>query len=889
MTRFVFSFCCTFFFFGAVLAQTNQPIYKNPKYSIDERVEDLLKRMTPEEKFWQCFMIPGDVSELAAGKYKHGIFGLQVSAGSQQEGAAGQLLQYNTTEGLQILGEKINRLQKHFVENTRLGIPMLPFDEALHGLIRKGATAFPQSIAFAASFDTSLVKELANAIALETKSVGIRQILSPVINLANDVRWGRVEETYGEDPFLTTMVGNSFMKMFEQNNVITTPKHFVANVGEGGRDSYPIHWSERYLEETHLVPFKYAFQKTGSRSVMTAYNLLNGRPATASKWLLQQKLKDEWDFKGFIISDASAVGGPTVLHMTAKDYEDASAQAMNAGLDVIFQTEYKHYELFSPPFYDGRISNERIDDAVRRVLRAKFELGLFEQPYIDLSQIISKEQLKKHAAIAEKMAMSSMVLLKNEKNILPIKNQHKNILLVGEEAVLGHLGGYAGPGNDVVTIVDGMQKHPNSKSLNVQYQPGISKNDQNWEIIPPSYLTTKNEKGLMGYYFNNPDLKGNPIASRIDEQINFGWSLYPPIPEKQKRDFYSVRWEGMLKAPQSGVYQIALKGNQGYRLYINDTLKVDQWNRHSYSLDPVAIQFTQDQLYKLKIEFREMTGNAFIQLLWDLPRQKSIEAYHKALAAVEKNDLIIVAAGIKEGEFNDRALLSLEGNQVDFIKAAAQLGKPIVVLLVGGSAITMSDWMNDVSSILQVWYPGEQGGNAIAKILFGDESPSGKLPITFPIHEAQLPLTYNHQPTGRADYYGNFSGEPLFEFGYGLTYSNFEWQDLKTDKSIYSTKDTIIVTCSIQNIGKYPASEVTQLYVHDQVASVARPVIELKGFQKTRLSVGEKRVLQFKLPVSELSLLNENNKWVVEPGEFRIMIGNSSKHLPLKMNITVNE
>ncbi|MGO4709910.1 glycoside hydrolase family 3 protein, partial [Chryseobacterium sp. 2TAF14] len=359
-----------------------KPLYKDPKQPVEARVQDLLKRMTPEEKFWQCFMIPGDLDNVPKDQYAHGIFGLKVSAGNQGGGVAGQLLQYNANESAEKLAKKINAIQKYFVEESRLGIPIIPFDEALHGLMREGATAFPQAIGLSATFNPELMKEVSTEIATESKLRGIRQILTPVVNLVNDIRWGRTEETYGEDPFLTSVMGVNFVSSFENMGIITTPKHFLANVGEGGRDSYPIHWSKRYLEETHLIPFQKAFNQGKSRSVMTSYNLLDGRPSTANHWLLTEKLKKEWNFKGFVISDASAVGGANVLHFTAKDYDDASAQAINAGLDVIFQTEYQHYKLFIPPFLDGRISKKRIDDAVARVLRAKFELGLFENPYV---------------------------------------------------------------------------------------------------------------------------------------------------------------------------------------------------------------------------------------------------------------------------------------------------------------------------------------------------------------------------------------------------------------------------------------------------------------------------------------------------------------------------
>ena len=359
----------------------NTPKYKNPKLPIDERVQDLLSRMTVEEKFWQMFMIPGDLSD-GAGNYKNGIFGFQVSAKGSSD-ASNQILDYSAASNAKETVKLINKIQKYFVEKTRLGIPIIAFDEALHGLVRDGATAFPQSISLAATFDPGLMKRVSTAIALESKSRGIRQILSPVVNLASDVRWGRVEETYGEDPFLSSKMGVAYVSSFEERGVITTPKHFLANSGDGGRDSYPIDYNERYLEEYQFPPFRACFNEGGSRSVMTSYNTINGSPCTANDWLLNKKLKGEMNFKGFIISDANAVGGGNVLHYTAKDYPESSANAINNGLDVIFQTAYDHYKLFQPPFLDGRIDMKNIDEAVTRVLRLKFELGLFENPYAD--------------------------------------------------------------------------------------------------------------------------------------------------------------------------------------------------------------------------------------------------------------------------------------------------------------------------------------------------------------------------------------------------------------------------------------------------------------------------------------------------------------------------
>ncbi|MGY0035383.1 glycoside hydrolase family 3 protein [Pedobacter sp. NJ-S-72] len=437
--------------------KTSVALYKNPAAPIEKRVSDLLSRMTPEEKFWQLFMIPGDLDGVDKNRYKNGIFGLQVSAVSQGGGGAGQMLSYNTKENAYTLAKKINAIQRYFVKETRLGIPIIAFDEALHGLVRQGATAFPQSIGLAASFNTEMMGQVAGAIAQETKVRGIRDILTPVINIASDVRWGRTEETYGEDPFLSSVMGLAFVRAFENQNIITTPKHFVANVGDGGRDSYPVHYDERLLEEIYFPPFKATIQQGKSRSLMTAYNTLNGTPATSNAYLLTQKLKNEWGFKGFVISDAGAVGGANVLHYTAANYADATSQAIIAGLDVIFQTEYEHYKLFIPPFLNGSIPQKRIDDAVSRVLRAKFELGLFEKPYVSEEDAQVALNDKSNKGIAKQAALESFVLLKNETSVLPLKNV-KNILVVGEDAIESRLGGYSGTGNGKVNIVEGLKK-----------------------------------------------------------------------------------------------------------------------------------------------------------------------------------------------------------------------------------------------------------------------------------------------------------------------------------------------------------------------------------------------------------------------------------------------
>lgn len=864
--------------------------YKNPDLPIEERVDDLLPRMTLEEKFWQLFMIPGDLSD-GKERYKHGIFGFQVATKGKSGNEAEQLLDYSgggTAEQTALL---INEIQKYFVEETRLGIPIIAFDEALHGLVREGATAFPQSIALAATWDTLLVANVGKAITMETKTRGIRQILSPVLNIARDVRWGRTEETYGEDPFLTTQMGVSFISQFEKAGVLTTPKHFVANVGDGGRDSYPIHFNERLMEEIYFPAFKASFQKANAWSVMTSYNSFDGRQCTANDWLLNQKLKKEWGFDGFVISDAGATGGANVLHFTAKDYAESTQQAIEDGLDVIFQTSYDHYTLFYEAFEKGMINEEAIDEAVRRVLRAKFKLGLFENPYVDPEEASKWNGTKANRELAKKASLESMVLLKNDDQTLPLSKAVKSVAVIGTDAEEARLGGYSGPGNKPVSILEGL-KTKLGENVAINYAAGPGRESTNYVTIPKEqlyhYEGGEQKTGLQAEYFNNITLEGEPALTRIDPVIDFRWTLFSPDQEKINYDFYSARWTGKLKAPETGTFKIGVKGNDGYRVYINGELVVDNWTKQTVRTIAQDYRFEKGKEYDLKVEFFETVGNVWFKLLWDVGVENDWkQQIQQAVATAQKSDVAIVTVGIEEGEFRDRAYLSLPGHQEELIQSVAKTGKPMVVVLVGGSAITMDRWIDDVPSILDVWYPGDAGGDAIADVLFGDYNPAGRLPITFPVHEAQLPLYYNHKPTGRGDDYINLTGKPLFPFGYGLSYTTFSYEDIQIDAPSISKDQTTTVRFKVTNTGEFDGDEVVQLYLRDILASVARPIMELKGFQRVHLKKGETKELSFEITPEMLTMLNEGMDRVVEPGDFRIMIGSSSNDIRLRAILTV--
>ena len=859
-------------------ASPQRAAYRDPSLPVDARVQDLLARMTLEEKFWQLFMIPGDLDD-PAHDYSKGIFGLQIAAAPRG--------QPPTARGH---AERINAIQRYFVERTRLGIPIIPFEEALHGLAAEGATVFPQAIALAATWDARLVGRVAAASARETRSRGIRQVLSPVINIADDVRWGRVEETYGEDPHLSSVMGQAFIEAFERAGVVTTPKHFLANVGEGGRDSYPIDHSERILTERYLPPFDVAIRKAGARSVMTSYNSIDGRPATQNPRLLNGILKREWGFNGFIISDAAATGGATVLHHTEPNTPVAAQHAFEAGLDVVFQSSYGQQRPYLDAFQRGLIRPEIIDAAVARVLRAKFELGLFENPYVDADAAAIANGHAEHLALARDAARASVVLLRNERKTLPLAKTLRSIAVIGADATEARLGGYSGPGVKKISILDGLRSKLGA-GARVEHAPGPGRATREFVTVPTEFLRLPDRlasaSGLHGEYFDNNRLEGTPRLTRTDRQVDFRWTLNSPgrgIPF----DWYSVRWTGSIVAPPGGVTRIAIEANDGYRLYLDDRLVIDNWRKQSYGTRIAAVAWPARSSHRVRLEYFESTGVARVKLLWNAGiAEDASTRIREAVALAGRSEVAVVVAGVEEGEFRDRAFLKLPGRQEELIRAVAATGKPTVVVLVGGSAITMSAWLERVGAVIDVWYPGEQGGHAVADILFGDANPAGRLPITFPISEGQLPLHYNHKPTGRGDDYVDLTGMALFPFGFGLSYTTFEYSDLVIEPNAIAADGSAVIRCTVRNVGTRSGDEVVQLYLRDVLASVARPVMELKGFHRLALRPAEAAQVTFRVGPEELRMLDRDMKWLVEPGVFRVLIGSSSRDIRLRGEISV--
>lgn len=863
---------------------------QRPDSTTEARARALLGRMTRDEKFWQLYMAPGDLDS-ASYDYSRGVFGLQIGA---KPGVPPR-------EAARAHAARVDSIQRWFRQQSRLGIPIIPFDEALHGLMRDGATVFPQAIGLAATFDSGLVGRVHDAAARETRARGIRMVLSPVVNLATDVRWGRTEETFGEDVHLTGVMGRQFVRAFESRGVVTTAKHFVANVGEGGRDSYPVEWSPRALDERFFPPFKSLITQAGARAVMTAYNTVDGTPATQNRGLLTDVLRNRWGFGGIVISDAAATAGATVLARTEASTATAAAHAFAAGLDVIFQSSYPEHRPYLQAIRDGVVPEATLDSAVLRVLRLKFALGLFDDTSVPPDSAAAAAHDPTHRRLAREAATASVVLLRNASRrgrtadtlaprTLPFAAGTRRIAVIGPDADTVRLGGYAGPGVAPVSIAAAIRARV-GRTAQVRVVRGASRAAHTHRVVPSALLeSTVNgtrQPGLHASYWDNPWLEGTPRVQRADATIDFRWTLGSPARELPY-DWYSARWTGTLIVPPEGITRLGVDGNDGVRLWLDGALVLDAWEKRSAGVQLAAVRLAGGTRHDLRVEYTERTGNARLSLVYDAPRAVSPEAeIAAAVAAARASEVAVVVVGIEEGEFRDRARLSLPGHQEALIRAVAATGTPTTVVIIGGSAVTMSRWIDSVGAVLMAWYPGEEGGPAIAGLLFGDTSPSGRLPITFPLEEGQLPLTYDHKPTGRGDDYVDLTGQPLFPFGYGLSYTAFAYDQLRIASSGRGDSVRVTVRARVRNTGTRRGTEIVQLYLRDVLTSVAQPLTALKGVAPVTLAPGEATEVTFVLTAEHLRLLDASMRWVVEPGEFRVMVGASSRDIRLRDTFVV--
>lgn len=764
---------------GFTQSSPSLPAYKDPSLSIDIRLSDLLSRMTLEEKVgqllcplgWEMYEIHG--SEVhPSGKFKQLI----------KERNAGMLwatyradpwTKKTLANGLnsEMAAKAGNALQKYVMENTRLGIPMFLAEEAPHGHMAIGATVFPTGIGMAATWSPELVKEVGQVIAKEIRSQGGHISYGPVLDLTRDPRWSRVEETFGEDPVLSGILGASMVDGLGGGNLsqkyatIATLKHFLAYaVPEGGQNGNYASVGIRDLHQNFLPPFRKAID-AGALSVMTSYNSIDGIPCTSNHYLLTQLLRNEWKFRGFVVSDLYSIEGIHESHFVAPTKENAAIQSVTAGVDVDLGGDA--YTNLCHAVQSGQMDKTVIDTAVCRVLRMKFEMGLFEHPYVDPKIAAKTVRRKEHIELARKIAQSSITLLKNENSILPLSKTINKVVVIGPNADNRYnmLGDYTAPQEDsnVKTVLDGILTKLSPSR--VEYVRGCAVRD-----------TTVNE---------------------IEQAIE--------------------------AARRSKVVIVVVGGSS-------------------------ARDF--------KTSYKE-TG-----------------------AAVAEEGSV---SDMECGEGFDRASLSLLGRQQELLEALRKTGKPLIIVYIEGRPLE-KNWASEYAdALLTAYYPGQEGGNAIADVLFGDYNPAGRLPISVPRSVGQLPVYYNKKAPRNHDYV-EMSASPIYTFGYGMSYTTFEYSDLQVvQKSAYCFE----VSFKVKNTGKYDGEEVAQLYMRDEYASVVQPMKQLKHFKRFHLRKGEEKKISFILVEEDLSIINQNLKQVVEPGRFQIMIGSSSDNIRLEDSITV--
>jgi beta-glucosidase len=822
-------------FFFLSNTEMQSPLYKDVNAPIEDRVNDLLKRLTLDEKI-----------ELLGGT-----------------GFASKAIE-------------------------RLGIPELKMADGPVGVRWGAATALPSGIALASSWDTLLAKEYGKILALETKGKGRNVILGPCVNIARLPMGGRNFESFGEDPYLTSRLAVNYIKGVQNENVVATVKHFACNNQEHERDFVDVRISERALNEIYLPHFKASVEEADVMAVMSAYNKVNGPYASENDYLLIDKLKKEWNFKGLVMSDWGAV------HSTI-----ATA---NSGLDLEMPNgKFLNNETLSEAIKNGLVKESTIDEKVKRILYVVIASGIFDNETKEDASLINTIHSK---TLTYNVAKDGIVLLKNSKNILPLDlTSVKKIGVIGTSAITARTGGGGSSMvNPVYTVspFEGLKnKLPNTIQLN--YAPGVQL-DGDIKSIESKFLFLPDESsnGLKAEYFKNVNLSGKPALIKTDLTIDFDWKNEPPF-ENFPKDNYSVRWTGKVKPEKSGNYTFDVMSDDGVRFYINDKLVINDWNDHSAITNSYTMALDAAKSYSIKLEYYENGGDAVVKLGW---REQNDNLLLEAVNLAKESDLVLVFAGTSyqyETEGRDRNDLILPNNQDKLITEISKVNDKVVVILTTGSPILMNDWVENIEGLLQLWFAGSEGGNAIADVLLGNVNPSGKLPMTFPKLWEDCSAFESYKKLDSITYYSDdiFVGYrhfenkkiiPLFPFGYGLSYTSFEYDKIKLSANEMRENQQIDLSFEITNSGKIKGAEIAQLYISDINSSVIRPQKELKGFAKVELNPGETKSVSMKIDKSSLSFYDEKAKsFITEPGEFEVLIGSSSSDIKLKKTFTLNK
>ena len=756
-------------------SQERIPDYKNPRLSVEQRGADLLSRMTLEEKIAQLTCLWSNRPQKNAQTdfaTDRGDFSPEKAAQVMKYGI-GQIARQREQKGPRDGAIFANAVQKWLIENTRLGIPAIFHDEILHGHMARGSTSFPQPIALASTWDPDFIEKVFTAAALETRARGSQQVLGPNLDVAREPRWGRTEETYGEDPYLVSRMAVAIVKALQGpaptisgDHVIATAKHFAAHgQPEGGTNIAPANYSERVLREFFLPSFKAAVKEGGIMSVMASYNEIDGVPSHANTWLLEKVLRQEWGFKGYIVSDYYGIPQLQDLHHVANGKEEAARLALEAGVDIELP-DPDCFPLLLNLVREGKVSEASVDKAVARNLRAKFLLGLFENPYVDPDRAVRVTNSREHRELAAEAARRSIVLLKNETNLLPLdRSRLRSIAVIGPNAARVHLGGYSDDPGRGVSVLQG-------------------------------------------------------ITEKAGNQIKVTYA------------------EGCKITQEGG-----------------------DWFADSSRLNPPA---DDEKLIAQAVEVARTADVALLVLGGNEDTNKEAWA---------------------DNHLGDRDSLDLVGRQNDLVRAVLETGKPTIVMLINSGPLSINYIAEKVPAILEGFYLGQETGAGVADVLFGDFNPAGKLTVTFPRSVGQLPAYYNRKPTARRGYLFT-SKEPLFPFGYGLSYTTFDYTNLKLSLAQIRPQDQTKVSVTVSNTGKRAGDEIVQLYIRDLVSSVTRPVMELKDFKRISLAAGESKIVEFTITADKLSFLNLNMETVVEPGWFDVMVGTSSvKYQTAKLEV----
>ncbi|WP_407059575.1 glycoside hydrolase family 3 C-terminal domain-containing protein [Pseudoxanthomonas sp. GW2] len=844
------------------------------------------------------------------------------------------------------LEEKAAQMQNDAPAIERLGVPQYDWwNEALHGVARAGgATVFPQAIGMAASFDVPLMDQVAAAISDEARAKhheflrkgerGRYQGLtfwSPNINIFRDPRWGRGQETYGEDPFLTARMGVSFVRGLQGMDPETgqpldpkyrkldaTAKHFAVHSGpEADRHTFDVHPTRQDLYDTYLPAFEALVKEADVYAVMGAYNRVYGESASASRFLLRDLLRQQWGFDGYVMSDCWAIVDIWKNHRIVETPEEAAALAVKNGTELNCGSTYA--QNLPVAVRKGLISEAELDDALTRLFVARMQLGMFDPPeQVRWAQIpYSVNQSGKHDALARKMAQESLVLLKND-GILPLPKDIRRLAVVGPTAddTMALLGNYYGTPADPVTILRGIQEAV--PGVEVVYARGVDLVEGRDDpaatpLIEPQYLRPapgSNERGLRGEYFRNKDLSGQPVLVRVDPQIAFRWDRGSPTDNLMARgeagpdnavpnDGFSIRWSGQLLPPVSGRYRIEAAANDGMRLYLDGKLVLDHWeDAERLRADSVSLDLEGGRAYDIRLEYYENERDAAVRLAWERPGAQP--PFEQALEAARSADAVVFVGGLTgdvEGEEmkvdypgfagGDRTDIRLPSTQQKLLEALHATGKPVVAVLTTGSALGI-DWAKqNLPAILLAWYPGQRGGNAVADVLFGDYNPAGRLPVTFYSADEQLPPFDDYSMKGRT--YRYFTGKPLFPFGHGLSYTRFGYSALKLDRKRASATDEVAVSVTVKNEGKRAGDEVVQLYLAPLQPRRERALKELRGFQRVHLQPGESRTFSFSIvPERDLRVYDEAaGRYVVDPGRYEVQVGASSADIRMRAPLEV--